>query len=150
MTNKIICPKCKAVAKEYRNPTPTVDIIISCVTDDGRGGIVLISRKNPPYGWALPGGYVDYGETLEEAAVREAREEVCLEVQLIRQFHSYSDPKRDSRQHNISTVFIACAQGEPKAADDAEQAVIFSQDKLPDNMVFDHRQILDDFLKKRY
>ena len=95
----------------YRNPVPTVDLIISMETGANAEGVVLISRKNPPYGWALPGGFVDYGETLEAAAVREAREETTLHVTLERQFHTYSDPSRDPRQHTITTVYIARAEG---------------------------------------
>ena len=96
----------------YRNPFPTVDIIIR-IND----GIVLIKRKNPPYGWALPGGFVDYGESLETAAAREAKEETTLDIRLISQLGAYSDPKRDPRHHTISVVFIAEADGIPKAAD---------------------------------
>ncbi len=101
----------------YRNPLPTVDVIIQLVDkpvrDNGPGPLVLVYRKNPPHGWALPGGFVDYGETLEEAAVREALEETSLRISLIRQFHTYSDPARDPRHHTITTVFIASASGEP-------------------------------------
>jgi len=92
-----------------------VDIIIEIATEDGRQGIVLIKRKYPPYGWALPGGFVDYGESLEQAAVREAKEETSLDIQLQCQMHTYSDPKRDPRKHTISTVFIAQAKGNPVA-----------------------------------
>ena len=90
----------------YKNPIPTVDIIIEL-----ESGIVFIKRADPPFGWALPGGYVDYGESLEEAACREALEETGLKIELLGQFHTYSDPLRDARQHNISTVFIAKAKG---------------------------------------
>ena len=106
--------------KEYKNPVPTVDIIIEIQREDGKEGIVLIKRKNPPHGWAIPGGFVDYGESLEEAAVREAKEETSLDVQLKKQLHTYSDPDRDPRQHTISTVFVASARGRPKAEDDAQ------------------------------
>ncbi|OQX11001.1 MAG: NUDIX hydrolase, partial [Desulfobacteraceae bacterium IS3] len=88
--------------KKYRNPLVTVDIIIEI-----NKGIVLIERVNPPHGWALPGGFVDYGESLETAAVREAKEETSLDVTLEEQFHTYSAPDRDPRQHTVSTVFIA-------------------------------------------
>ena len=131
---------------ERRNPCPTVDLIIEM----GDQGIVLIKRKNPPRCWALPGGYVDYGESLEAAAVREAREETSLRVQLIRQFHSYSDPRRDQRQHNITTVFIARAEGEPAAADDAAQVSVFPLHRLPRKLAFDHDEILRDYLERRY
>ena len=130
---------------QYRNPIPTVDIIIELPD-----GIVLINRKNPPYGWAIPGGFVDYGETVEQAAVREAKEETGLDVKLTRQFHVYSDPKRDSRKHTLSVVFIATADGTPKAADDAKYIGVFTQDKLPQNLCFDHPKILDDYFHGRY
>ncbi len=103
----------KKFMAEHRNPVPTVDIIIEMEDDGRREGIVLIERKNPPHGWALPGGFVDYGESLEEAAVREAKEETSLDIELVRQFHTYSDPRRDPRGHTITTVFIARAAGTP-------------------------------------
>jgi len=135
--------------KTFRNPFPTVDIIIEIETS-GKKGIVLIKRKNPPYGWAIPGGFVDYGESLEHAAIREAEEETTLKVKLIRQFHSYSEPERDPRHHTIATVFIATAEGCPKGEDDAEEAVIFFKDNLPDEIAFDHRKILDDYFTGKY
>jgi len=137
--------------KKYRNPVPTVDIIIETTAGRKRPGIVLIERKNPPPGWALPGGFVDYGETLEEAAVREAREETSLEVDLLGQLHAYSDPARDPRLHTISTVFIARAKGVPRPADDARAAVIVDPRDRSLPLAFDHRRILDDYLdsKKR-
>jgi ADP-ribose pyrophosphatase YjhB (NUDIX family) len=112
--------------------------------------IILIKRKNPPEGWALPGGFVDYGETLEAAAVREAKEETGLDIKLLRQFHTYSDPERDRRQHTISTIFIAEASGEPMAGDDAAELGTFNKDSLPDKIVFDHKQILEDYFTGRY
>ncbi len=138
------CPNCGAEIPVYRNPVPTVDIII-----ETGGGIVLIRRKNPPHGWALPGGFVDYGESFEAAAVREAREETDLDVRLVRQFHTYSDPDRDPRQHTASTVFIATAEGTPVAADDAAQARIFTRDNLPP-LVFDHARIVADYFDDAY
>ena len=110
----------------------------------------MIKRRNPPAGWAIPGGFVDYGETLENAAVREAREETGLSVRLIRQFHTYSDPKRDPRKHTISTVFIAEASGKAEAGDDAAEVDVFSADNLPDSIAFDHREILKDYFTRRY
>lgn len=139
----IRCSKCGNEMEVYQNPIPTVDIIIEI---DSKG-IVLIKRKNPPYGWAIPGGFVDYGESLEEAAVREAKEETNLDVKLIRQFHTYSDPKRDPRHHSISTVYIAKAKGIPKAKDDALEIGIFNELNLPDEIAFDHRLILKDYIK---
>jgi len=131
------------MAPVTRNPVPTVDIIIELAG----GGIALIKRKNPPPGWALPGGFVDYGESVEAAAMREAQEETGLEVELVEQFHTYSDPHRDPRQHTISVVFIARATGEPRGADDAAEARVFDPGELPEQMAFDHREILADYLK---
>lgn len=128
-----------------KNPYPTVDIIIEI-----DGGIVLIERKNPPLGWALPGGFVDWGESLEEAAVREAREETSLDVTLLRQFHAYSEPGRDPRHHTITIVFVARASGTPNAQDDAAHLGIFTKDTLPSPIVFDHADILDDYFSDRY
>ena len=139
------CPNCGYVLRRYRNPTPTVDLIIETPGQ----GLVLIQRAKPPFGWALPGGFVDYGESLEDAARREAREETGLEVSLLGQFHTYSDPKRDPRQHNISTVFVAWADGTPKAGDDARSLKIFPPDDLPRDLAFDHGQILKDYLQVR-
>ena len=127
-----------------KNPAPTIDVIIEL---QGKG-IILIERLKPPHGWALPGGYVDYGESLESAAVREAKEETSLDVDLIGQFHTYSDPARDPRRHNISTVFIAKASGDPYAASDAKSVGVFSNDNLPP-LVFDHSQILRDYFHAR-
>ena len=129
---------------EYKNPFPTVDIIIEV-----EGGIVLIERKNPPHGWAIPGGFVDYGETVEAAAVREAKEETGLVVRLTRLLGVYSDPSRDPRGHTISTVFVASAAGHPVADDDAVDTGVFTEDTLPSNIVFDHREILSDYFKNR-
>ncbi len=137
------------MAEQYRNPVPTVDIIIE-VKDENRIGIVLINRKNPPHGWAIPGGFVDYGESLETAAVREAREETSLNVTLKRQFHTYSEPSRDPRQHTITTVYIAEAEGGPTGADDAEEAGVFDPRELPSKMAFDHREIIRDYVNGKY
>ena len=101
-------------------------------------------------GWALPGGFVDYGEPLEGAAVREAKEETGLTVKLVRQFHTYSDPGRDPRQHSITTVFIAEASGEAKAGDDAGALGVFHAGDLPEDIAFDHKQILHDYFTGRY
>jgi len=139
------CPKCGQTLPARRSPAPTVDIIIEIPLK----GIVLIQRANPPLGWALPGGYVDYGESLEAAACREALEETGLKVELLGQLHTYSDPRRDPRRHNISTVFVARAFGTPKAADDARSLEIFRLEDLPQEMAFDHAEILADYLKVR-
>jgi len=143
---KRICPGCGFEQEDYRNPFPTVDIIIEL---EDRG-IVLIKRKNPPIGWAIPGGFVDYGESMEDAAVREAKEETSLDVELVRQLHTYSDPARDPRHHTVSTVFIARATGTPEAADDAEEVGVFTKDNLPAPMMFDHSRILEDYFRNKY
>lgn len=107
---------------------------------------MLIKRANPPHGWALPGGFVDWGESVEKAAIREALEETGLQVELIEQFHTYSDPTRDPRHHTLSVVFIARASGEPCAADDAAEAKGFLPHELPAAMAFDHARIVADYL----
>ncbi len=135
--------------KTFRNPFPTVDIIIE-IEKSQKKGIVLIKRKNPPYGWAIPGGFVDYGESLEHAAQREAEEETTLKVNLIRQFHTYSDPERDPRHHTIATVFIASADGIPEGQDDAAEAAIFLKEEIPSEMAFDHRMIIEDYFNNKY
>ena len=128
------------MAEKLRNPLLTVDIIVEV-----NGGIVLIERKNIPHGWAIPGGFVDYGESIETAALREAKEEISLDVVLTDQFHTYSNPNRDPRHHTVSTVFIATANGTPRGADDAKVARLFREDDLPQPIVFDHKQILRDY-----
>jgi ADP-ribose pyrophosphatase YjhB (NUDIX family) len=128
------------MSEKFRNPLPTVDIIIEIDPN-----IVLIERKNPPHGWALPGGFVDYGESLTDAAVREAKEETSLDVTLTEQFHTYSDPRRDPRHHTLATVFIAKAHGTPRAADDARAVRLCTESDLPHPIVFDHPQILRDY-----
>jgi ADP-ribose pyrophosphatase YjhB (NUDIX family) len=126
----------------YRNPLVTVDIIIEM-----NGSIIMIERANPPHGWALPGGFVDYGESLEASAVREAREETSLNITLIEQFHTYSDPGRDPRHHTITTVFIASGKGIPRAADDAKKIGMFTKKNLPNPIAFDHEKIIRDYFR---
>jgi len=124
----------------HKNPFPTVDIIIEV-----EGGIVLIERANPPEGWAIPGGFVDWGESLEAAARREAEEETSLKVELLGQLGAYSDPRRDPRAHTISTVFVARAKGTPKADSDAKGIGVFGEGMLPRAIAFDHPRILADY-----
>jgi len=133
----------------YRNPIPTVDIIIE-LWDRPQRPIVLIERHNPPHGWAIPGGFVDYGESVEAAARREAEEETCLKVELLEQFAVYSAPERDPRKHTISVVFLAAATGEPRAADDAKATGLFEHWNLPTPLCFDHAQILHDYWRYRH
>jgi len=140
--NYLGCPRCGEKVKAYLNPFPTVDIIIEI-----NGGIVLIERRNEPLGWALPGGFVDYGESLEDAAAREAREETSLAVGNLRLLGCYSDPGRDPRQHAISTVYAAEGAGVPLAADDAANLAVFPLDSLPGKLCFDHARILADYIR---
>jgi ADP-ribose pyrophosphatase YjhB (NUDIX family) len=131
------------MAEKYSNPLLTVDIIVELAD----GTIVLIERKNPPAGWALPGGFVDYGEAIEHAAMREAKEEISLDVTLTEQFYTYSDPSRDPRHHTVSTVFVASAEGVPEAADDAKTVRPFHENNLPAPLAFDHARILRDYFR---
>lgn len=141
MTEGINCPKCGSLVYRYRNPIPTVDIIIEL---DGEG-IILIKRAKEPFGWAIPGGFVDYGESLEDAARREALEETSLEVELLGQLGAYSAPDRDPRHHTISVVFLAHARSRPEAKDDALEVGVFTKENLPSPLAFDHGQILADY-----
>lgn len=136
------CPDCGCEVENARNPAPTVDIIIY----NSKLGVVLVKRKFPPLGWALPGGFIDYGETAEHAAVREAMEETSLDVRLRGLLGVYSDPARDPRKHTMSVVFWAeCEHPERLAGgDDAAEAVFHSLDSLPE-LAFDHAKIISDF-----
>lgn len=138
------CPACGNAVKSYRNPVPTVDVIIEV----GRG-IILIQRKNEPKGWALPGGFVDYGERLEDAAIRESLEETSLKISNLRLLGCYSDPSRDKRLHTISTVFAAEGEGTPREGDDAEGIAVFPFEEIPTQLCFDHADIIRDYLIKK-
>lgn len=129
-------------------PLLTVDIIIE-LTDCPERPIVLIQRKHPPLGWALPGGFVDVGESVEQAALREAVEETALRVRLLALLGCYSDPRRDPRGHTASVVYVAAAEGQPRAQDDAASLDVFSPRALPRPLAFDHGRILRDYLRYR-
>lgn len=142
MSAPFVCHQCGAPLAAQRNPLPTVDVIIAC---PGRG-IALVKRRFPPLGWALPGGFVDYGETIEHAARREANEETGLDATLGDLVGVYSDPSRDERAHTISVVYAARC-GNPDAirgGDDAAEARFFPLDALPE-LAFDHAAIVKDF-----
>lgn len=137
------CPHCGGTVEHYKNPFPTVDIVIY----DPARGVVLVERKNEPHGWAIPGGFIDYGEPAPLAAVREAREETGLDVVLTGLLGVYSEPGRDPRHHTISTVYTAQAKNPEAMAggDDAARADFFPLDALPADLVFDHPRVLADF-----
>lgn len=132
----------------HRNPAPTVDIIIELI-DRPHRPIVLIERLNPPHGWAIPGGFIDYGNSAEKTAQLEAIEETGLEIELVSLLGVYSDPNRDERQHTMSVTYIATATGEPKAGDDAQNVRVINIWEIPDNLCFDHDRILHDYLQYR-
>ncbi len=133
---------------KHRNPAPTVDVLIEI---DGRPGeLVFIERANEPKGFALPGGFVDEGEWVADAAVREMKEETGLDVELVELFHVYSDPARDARRHTMSTVFIGRARGTPVGGDDAARAIVCKPDALPQPLVFDHALIVSDYLRYKH
>ena len=145
------CPECGAETPQRRNPFPTADCVIRFQAEDGREGIVLIWRKNEPVGWAIPGGFVDYGESVEDAVRREMKEETNLDLEDLELVGVYSDPDRDPRFHTISTVFTARGVGELDAGDDADRAAVFPLDDLPpdEEIVFDHNRIISDFMRGR-
>ena len=143
MQEGVSCPRCGQLVSVYRNPIPAADVIIRV----GQS-IVLIKRKNFPHGWALPGGFIDYGESAEHAAHREAKEETGLNVQTLELFGVYSAPDRDPRHHTLSIVFTGWAQGVPKASDDAAGIGLFIHETLPFPLVFDHAKILEDFFSR--
>jgi 8-oxo-dGTP diphosphatase len=125
-----------------RNPFPTVDVVV-----ETEGGIVLVERKNPPHGWALPGGFIDYGERVEDAARREVLEETGLSVRLVQLLGVYSDPSRDPRHHTMTVVYVGRAEGTPRGGDDAARAEAFDPEALPAPLCFDHDQVVRDYLE---
>lgn len=146
MIDMVPCPHCGKDVVRYRNPAPTVDVVIH----DPVRGIVLVERSNAPHGWALPGGFIDYGEAAEAAAVREAHEETGMQVTLTGLLGVYSDPARDPRHHTLSVVYTASvAEGAmPVAGDDAAAARFFGLAALPAPLAFDHARIIADFVAR--
>jgi len=139
------CPECGAAVEILPRPALTVDIIIESLENEGK--FVLIQRKNPPLGWAIPGGFVDYGEKVEAAAAREAKEETSLKVELKTLLGVYSDPERDPRGHTVSVVFVAEGRGTARAKDDAAELDFFDHTTMPENLAFDHARILSDYFE---
>lgn len=131
----------------WKNPTPTVDCLVEIAGQPG--SLVLIRRAHEPVGWALPGGFVDEGEWLANAAAREVKEETGLDVEITELFHCYSDPARDRRKHTVSTVFCGVARGAPAGGDDAADAVVVTEATLPSPLVFDHATIVADYFLYR-
>ena len=137
------CERCGATVRTWQRPGVSVDMLIEV-----GGRLVLVYRRNDPVNWALPGGYVAYGESLEDAARREAREETGLGLEGLRQFHAYSDPGRDPRQHSITTVFLSRGRGELRAGDDAAKAELFEPSAgIPHPLAFDHSRIVRDYVE---
>jgi mutator protein MutT len=138
MGERLICPHCGRAQDRFDQPRLTVDAVVR----NEAGEVLLIERAHEPPGWALPGGFVDSGETLEQAVARELEEETGLRAAEVRQFHTYSDPGRDPRHHTVSTVFLVQGEGTLRAGDDAARARFFPLHALPTPLAFDHEAIL--------
>jgi ADP-ribose pyrophosphatase YjhB (NUDIX family) len=147
MKGGVTCPSCGREFVSRSWPIPTADILIRMVRS-GKEAVVLVRRKNPPPGWAIPGGFVEYGESVEECALREAAEETGMEVRLTGLLGVYSDPSRDPRFHTISTVYTAEGEGKPRAGSDAAEVGLFAADELPRDIAFDHGKILSDYFNR--
>lgn len=148
MKGGVTCPGCGVEFPARIAPFPTADILIRRLKQ-GREAVVLVHRKNPPRGWAIPGGFIEYGESAEACAVREAAEETGLRVTLTGLLGVYSAPDRDPRFHTISAVFTAEGEGEARADSDAAEVGVFAADELPREIAFDHRRVLEDYFAKR-
>jgi len=139
MEEYLRCPNCNSNVLKYKNPAPTADVVAI-----QEGQVLMILRRNPPEGWALPGGFIEYGETAEHAAERELREETGLSSTSLRLVGVYSDPERDKRYHTLTVVFAAEVSGQLEAGDDALEARWFPLDDLPEQIAFDHRKVIND------
>lgn len=142
MEEYLRCPKCKTAVLKYKNPAPTADVV---AIQDGK--VLMILRKNPPKGWALPGGFIEYGETAEQAAARELQEETGLQASRLRLIGVYSDPDRDTRYHTLTVAFAVAVSGTLRAGDDALEACWFPIGELPDLIAFDHRRVIADAIR---
>ncbi len=149
--SKILSRLIKCAIPSLKTPFLTVDGIVEIYDkSDNFKGIVLIERKNPPYGFALPGGFVEYGESPEKAVLREIKEETGLDAEIVKQFKAYGDPDRDPRFHTVTIVYILKAKGEPKASSDAKKVFVFKLNEMPfDRIVFDHPKIIRDYIEDR-
>ncbi len=147
----ITCSKCGHSWEDWNNPVPTVDALIEVYEKNIFKGVVLIERLNYPFGWAIPGGFMEYGEKAETTCIREAKEETGLEVEIKYLLGFYTDPKRDPRSHTVTAVYV-CRSGDdiPIAGDDAKTARIFSLKEIPNNLVFDHNLVIEDYKRRKY
>jgi len=139
------CSNCGFEWSEWNNPLPTVDALIEVYDNSEYKGIVLIERRNYPFGWAIPGGFMEYGERAETTAVREAKEETGLDVVITGLLGFYSEPSRDPRHHTVTAVYLCRAEGEPVAGDDAKSVKIVQPSEIVEPLVFDHSRVINDY-----